>query len=113
MIEQLNYTLLSNNEENQLVKTAEDYKIFKQKFPDYEDTYLVLVGVLPDGNIVFIKAPISSLEFNANITYKFLFIVFLINCIIVIFIVRAIIGRFTMPLFKLINITKRISNFDF
>lgn len=113
MIEQLNYTLLSNNEENQLVKTAEDYKIFKQKFPDYEDTYLVLVGVLPDGNIVFIKAPISSLENNASITYKFLFIVFLINCIIVIFIVRAIIGRFTMPLFKLINITKRISNFDF
>jgi signal transduction histidine kinase len=113
LINQLNYSLLSNDANNELIKTTENYKIFKQKFPELEDTFLVLIGVLPDGNIVFIKATASALEQTASITNKFFLTMVLLDSILSVIVGRYFIAKLTKPLFELINITKRISNFDF
>ena len=113
LIDQLNYSMLSNDASIELIKTTEDYKIFKQQFPEFEETFLILLGVLPDGNIVFIKATASTLEQTASITNKFFLIMVAIDSIVSVIVGRYFIAKFTQPLFKLINITKRISNFDF
>ena len=113
LIDQLNYSMLSNDASIELIKNTEDYKIFKQKFPGFEETFLILLGILPDGNIVFIKATASTLEQTASITNKFFLIMVIIDSVISVIVGRYFIAKFTQPLFKLINITKRISNFDF
>ncbi|MBR5636433.1 MAG: hypothetical protein IKW81_05835, partial [Pseudobutyrivibrio sp.] len=113
LLNQLNYTLLSNDAGNQLIKSTDNYKMYKQKFPETNDTYLVLVGILPDGNFAFIKATAASLEKIASITNRFFLMMVLLDSFISVLIGRYFIAKFTKPLFKLINITKRISNFDF
>ena len=105
--------MLSNDENNVLITTTENYRIFEQYYPDFDDTFLVLQGVLPDNNIIFMKATSSSLKQTASITNRFLFFLVLIASILCVLLSRYFITQFTKPLFKLITITKRISNFDF
>ncbi|SDB08400.1 Signal transduction histidine kinase [Pseudobutyrivibrio sp. YE44] len=111
--EQLNYTLLANDNNSEAIEATGDYKIFEQKLPGVEDAYIILLGVLPDGNIVFIRSNSSALMQVAAFTNRFLLYIVIVGSLISIIIGKFVIAYFTRPLFELINITKRISNFDF
>ncbi len=111
--EQLNYIMFSKDENLELVKTTDNYKILKQNFAKVDDSFLILLGVLPDSNILFIRATTSSLNQIAFITTKFLLLMVLITGFFAVCIGRRMVNHLTKPLFDLISITKRISNFDF
>ncbi|MBQ7148700.1 MAG: two-component sensor histidine kinase [Pseudobutyrivibrio sp.] len=111
--EQLNYSLLGNDGTTKEIKAASDYRILSQNIPQVEDTFLILIGVLPDSNIVFIRSSLGSMEHTISITNKFFLMMVVIDSILCVLVGRYFIAKFTKPLFKLIDITKRISNFDF
>ena len=111
--EQLNYTLLSDDENSQVLESNDNYRIIRQQIPSIDDSFLILFGVMPDNNLIFMKANTSSMKNVAGITNKFLFWMVVLDSVVAVLIGRYFIGKFTEPLFSLINITKRISNFDF
>ncbi len=113
LLEQLNYSMLSNDQSIKIKKTTEDYKIFTQKFPGIKDTYLVLLGLLPDGNVIFIRTNMSTLEQATSITNRFCFFLAIFALAFCILLTLICITKATKPLFDIIDITKRISNFDF
>ncbi len=113
LTEQLNYTLLSNDNTSESIEATGDYKILEQDISEANASYIILLGVLPDGNIVFIRSNTSALIQVASFTNNFLLYVVAFASVMSVVIGRIFISYFTRPLFELINITKRISNFDF
>ncbi len=113
LLNQLNYSMFSNDESVKVIKQTADYEIFTQIFPGAADKYLVLLGLLPDGNIVFIRVTLAALEHTSSITNKFFIHMVLLTLIITAIVSSYVIGYFTKPLFNIIDITKRIANFDF
>ncbi len=111
--EQLNHTLLSDDGTTKLLKSTHNYRIVSQVIPSVDDSFLLLIGVLPDSNIVFIQATTSAMEESIHITNRFFLFMVVLDSVIAIFVGKFLISIFTRPLFDLISITKRISNFDF
>ena len=113
LLNQLNYSMFSNDESTEIVNATEEYEIFTQVYPGANDEYLVLLGVLPDGNIVFIRSPLAHMGHTTSITNRFFFWMAILSIIITALLSKVVITRFMQPLFDIIDITKRISNFDF
>ena len=113
LLNQLNYSLFSNDESVDVIKKTDSYEIFTQAFPGARDEYLVLLGSLPDGNIIFIRATLSSMEHITSITNNFFVHMVFLAIVITTILAHFVISRFTEPLINLIDITKKISNFDF
>ncbi|SFI00285.1 Signal transduction histidine kinase [Pseudobutyrivibrio sp. OR37] len=113
LLNQLNYAMFSNHESVDVIKRTDSYAIFTQQFPDLKEEYLVMLGVLPDGNILFVSATESSMNHVTGITNKFFFHMAMVAIVFTAIIGHIVMARFTSPLINLIDITKRISNFDF
>ena len=113
LLSQLNYSMFSNDESIDVIKATEDYEIFTQIFPGSQDEYIVLLGILPNGNLVFVRATLSAMEHTSSITNKFFLHMVLLAVVLTAILSQIVIKRFTRPLFNIIDITKRISNFDF
>ena len=113
LLNQLNYSMFSNDESIEVIKKTEQYNMFKQVFPETRAEYLVLLGLLPDGNIVFMRANISTLSHTSSVTNRFLFYMVILAVVLTAVLSHFVIAKFTQPLFDIIDLTKRISNFDF
>lgn len=113
LLEQLNYSMFSDDDSVEVVKQNNSYKIFTQSFPSITDDFLVLLGVLSDGNIIYMRVNLSAMAHTSAITNKFFIHMVIVAILITAIFSHFVIARFTQPLFNIINITKRISNFDF
>ena len=113
LLNQLNYSMFSNDESVHVINKNDEYEIFTQVYPGSSDDYLILMGLLPDGNIIFIRATLSAMEHTSSITNKFFIHMVFIAIILTTILSHFVIARFTRPLFNIIDITKRIANFDF
>ncbi len=113
LLNQLNYSLFSNDESIKVIKKSDNYEIFKQLYPGSTEDYIILLGLLPDGNIVFIRATLAAMEHTSSITNLFLIYMVILAVVFTALLSHFVIAKFTQPLFNIIDITKRISNFDF
>jgi len=113
LIEQLNYSMLSKDDSAKLIKQTDQYEILSTTFQHLESKFLILIGVLPDDNIVFMRVAYSTIVKLTRLTNKFFFALALLAVVVSILISRYVVSRFTKPLFGIIDLTKRISNFDF
>ncbi len=113
LTEQFNYALLSSDESMEEIKNESNYRVLRQDVPGVDDSFLILIGFLPDGNIVFIRASSVAVEQTAAIANRFFLVMVAIGSVISVIVGRYFIAKFTNPLFRLIDLTKRISNFDF
>ena len=113
LLNQLNYAMFLNNKSANALNETDSYKIFKQVFPGSKVEYLVLVGLLPDGNSIFLRVTESSMRHITGVMNKFFIHMVMWAVVFTAIIGFAVISRFTRPLINLIDITKRISNFDF
>lgn len=109
---QLLYTI-DNTENIEYIKNTENYKLLTITFPDLEENYLVLLGKLSDGNIVFVRANIGGIEQTASVANIFLIYICTIVVILAIISCHFIVKHFTKPLYEIIDVTKRINNFEF
>ncbi|MCR5579960.1 MAG: HAMP domain-containing histidine kinase [Pseudobutyrivibrio sp.] len=113
LLNQLNYAMFANDESMEVINSNEHYEIFRRVFPDSSDDYLVLLGLLSDGNIVFIRSNMTAMKHTSSITNLFFIHMVILALLFTGILSHIFINRFTKPLFNIINITKRISNFDF
>ncbi len=113
LLNQLNYSLFSNDDSVSLISKNDRYEIFTQIFPWSDDEYLVLMGSLPNGDIVFVRSTVSAMEHTTAIFNKFIIHMVIVALVITILMAQFAISKFTKPLINLIDITKKISNFNF
>ena len=113
LIEQLSYSMLSNDDSIKMLEQTDQYDIYTEKFPGSNDTYLVLMGFLPDENIVFLRTSYAGITRILGIINKFFLFMVVLALVISTIISHYVVRSFSKPLYGIIDITKRISNFDF
>ena len=113
LLDQLNYSMFSNENHTRTIKKTDTYEVFTLLYPDETSEFLVLRGLLPDGNFVFISSNISAMEHTSAITNVFFLHMVIWAVIFTAISSHIVISIFNRPLFNIIDITKRISNFDF
>ncbi len=115
------YTLISHfkntcavsKEAEQVLSGERDVVIFTQDYSQFGDNYLILVGRMQNGELIFIRSANGLMAEAASASNKFLIYTFILTILIAIFLSRVIVDIFTRPLFDLIDIAKSISNFNF
>ncbi len=95
-----------------LYKTDNAY-IVEAKDTKSEINFLMLVGVLDNNNIVYIRMPISSIKDSVKISNNFLYSLGIITVIISGIAILIISKKFTKPITELSNIANKMSNLDF
>ena len=80
---------------------------------DTEIKFMVLNGLLDNGNFVVLRLPISAIDESVQISNTFLYItgtcVIIISAIMIIFVSKS----FTRPILQLEEIAEKVSNLDF
>ncbi len=76
-------------------------------------TFLMLVGRLDNGDLSYIRMPISSITENVKISNQFLYIIGILTVVISGIAVLLISKKFTQPISELSNIANKMSNLDF
>jgi len=93
------------NEDNVVIIESKDYKS--------GINFLMLIGKLETGNVVYIRMPLSSIKDSVKISNNFLYYIALIIVIISGIAILVISKRFTKPISELSLIANKMSNLDF
>ena len=113
LLDQLDYSLNLEKKPKKILRETGDYSIFTQNYPNTNEDYMVLIGYLPDKSVVFIRATMDGIEQTADMANIFLIYTSVFAIILAIFISNYLVTNMTKPLFDIIGITKKISNFEF
>ncbi|MCR4693813.1 MAG: HAMP domain-containing histidine kinase [Pseudobutyrivibrio sp.] len=90
-----------------------NYNMYILSFPESNEDYLVLNGYLSSGEKIFIRECTEGASQAQKAANMFLLYSFALVIVVAIVLTTMMVRWFTQPLFELINITKKISNFDF
>ena len=99
------YTILEENDQ---------YKIQKTYDPQRESVYLESWGFFSDNSTAFImSAPLSSIGESVRLANQFLLYVGMIAVLIGALVIYLVAKQITMPIYKLSNLSERMSDLDF
>ena len=99
------YTILEENDQ---------YKIQKTYDPQRESMYLESWGFFSDNSTAFImSAPLSSIGESVRLSNQFLLYVGIIAAVVGGLIIYLVTKQITMPIYKLSNLSERMSDLDF
>ena len=99
------YTILEENDQ---------YKIQKTYDPQRESMYLESWGFFSDNSTAFImSAPLSSIGESVRLANQFLLYVGMIAVLIGALVIYLVAKQITMPIYKLSNLSERMSDLDF
>jgi len=87
--------------------------IFKSTDRRLNSEFINLVGILNNGDFVFISTPVIAIEESAAIANKFFFVTGLFTIITGLVIVFLFSGKFTKPILELNGIAQRMAKLDF
>jgi len=93
------------DEEDAVIIEAKDYKS--------GINFLMLIGKLDNGDIAYIRMPLSSIKDSVKISNNFLYSIAVITVIISGIAILIISKRFTQPISELSGIANKMSNLDF
>lgn len=102
-----------NIDNGKLLYSEENAYILEAK--DYSSgiNFLMLVGKIDGGDIVYIRMPISSIKDNVKVSNNFLYFIGTITVIISGIAMLIISKKFTKPIAELSTIANKMSNLDF
>ena len=104
---QMNILTAKNNfDKDNILEKNEKYIISEIKDDNINIKYIIFMANLDNGNKIFIRMPMASIEESVKISNKFLYII----AIIVLSIVST---RFSEPIEELEDIAKKMANLDF
>ncbi len=89
------------------------YVIQRQTDTRLDSEYLVLYGVLSDGNLVLMRTALASIQESVNISNQFLAYVGGLAIIISILVIMVVSKGITTPILELTNISKKMTELDF
>jgi len=97
----------------QQIKSTKDYTIYTIFDNRMASKYIDLIGILDNGNIVYIRSNFESMQESVKIANKFLAYVGIISVLIGTGIMFYISKKFTTPILQLAGIAKKMSDLDF
>ena len=106
-------TTRSNLEKNNILEKNEKYTISEIKDDNTNIKYIIFISNLDNGNKVFIRMPMASIEESVKISNKFLYIIAVFVIIFGGIVLSIVSTRFSEPIEELEDIAKRMSNLDF
>ncbi len=102
-----------NDEFYEVLKTSEDYNVFKSFDKDLDSYFLDLVGYSDENYLVFIRANYENIEESTAIASKFMAILGVVVIIVGSLIMFFISKSFTKPILDLSHIADSMSSLDF
>lgn len=106
-------TTRSNLEKNNILEKNEKYTISEIKDDNTNIKYIIFISNLDNGNKVFIRMPMASIEESVKISNKFLYIIAVFVIIFGGIILSIVSTRFSEPIEELEDIAMKMSNLDF
>ncbi len=114
MVQQLQYVMFDKDQSARLlIESNDDYTILRLTDKRLDEEYLVLWGMLADGNTVMIRVAIEGINESADLSNRFLLFSSIVGIIAGVFMGSILSRSITRPVFKLIDISERISKLDF
>lgn len=115
MVSQLLFLILGNGPDNEegLLETGSNYTLRKYHDDRLNSDFLVLWGVLKDGNFIMIRTGIESITESIGIFNKFLLFGAIFGLVVSFIVAMMLSKRISSPIIKLTEISNKMSNLDF
>ena len=111
---QMNLLTSKNSyEENNILEKNEKYTISEIKDDNINIKYIIFMAILDNGNRIFIRMPMASIEESVKISNKFLYIIAIFVIIFGGIVLSIVSTRFSEPIEELEDIAKKMANLDF
>lgn len=104
---------LFGSDEGTVVGSGDGYQIIKKTDTRLKSDYLILVGVLDNGDQILMRTALESIRESAEISNRFLLLVGVITIAISSIVGGFVARRITRPILQLTDISKRMVNLDF
>lgn len=101
------------NSKQGAIKSTGNYTIYKSYDQHIGSNYIDLFGTIENGNIVYLRTNLESMQESVVIANKFLAYVGIMSVIIGTLIMFYVSKRFTKPIHQLAGIAKKMSDLDF
>ncbi len=95
------------------VRTTEDYEILTTSVSRLNSEYLVLLGGLPNNELILMRTPLESIRESAALSNRLLLIVGLVMIGVSLVVGILLARRITRPIVQLTNISKKMVGLDF
>ena len=111
---QMNMLTSKNNfDKDNILEKNEKYTISEIKDDNINIKYIIFVANLDNGNRIFIRMPMASIEESVKISNKFLYIIAVFVIIFGGIVLSIVSTRFSEPIEELEDIAKKMANLDF
>ena len=111
---QMNMLTSKNNfDKDNILEKNEKYTISEIKDDNINIKYIIFVANLDNGNRIFIRMPMASIEESVKISNKFLYIIAIFVIIFGGIVLSIVSTRFSEPIEELEDIAKKMANLDF
>ncbi len=95
------------------IKSYDNYRILKVTDRRLLADYLVLIGILSDGNYIMIGTPMESISAAAKLSNQFFLYIGLLGAVVGVIVGIVITRRITEPVKNLTDISERMAKLDF
>jgi signal transduction histidine kinase len=99
--------------ETETVLTADDYVLQRQTDNRIQTEYLVLFGVLGDGNYIYMRTALESIRESAAVSNRFFLFVGILATFISVIVIILLSKTISRPIMELSGISERMSELDF
>ena len=111
---QMNMLTSKNNfDKDNILEKNEKYTISEIKDDNINIKYIIFMANLDNGNRIFIRMPMESIEESVKISNKFLYIIAVFVIIFGGIVLSIVSTRFSEPIEELEDIAKKMANLDF
>lgn len=97
----------------ELMEDKENYQLLKKVDKRLNSEYLILIGVLDSGDLVFMRTALESIRESAMISNRFLLIIGLITIGVSVLLGALVSRHITAPILQLVDISRRMVDLDF
>ncbi|MCI8293089.1 MAG: HAMP domain-containing protein [Hespellia sp.] len=109
----MGYLLGENQKSGRLLKSTEDYEIFRTTDPINETEYIEMWGYIDGEDLFIMRSPMASIRESAILANKFLIYMGCMAVVVSIILVRYFSKRITDPILELAELSKKMANLDF
>lgn len=105
--------ILFGSVHDEMLINRDDYQIMKKTDKRLNSEYLVLVGALDNGDLIFMRTALESIRESAMISNQFLLIIGALAILAALIVGFFVTRRITRPILQLTDISKRMVELDF
>ena len=105
--------ILFGSVHDEMLINRDDYQIMKKTDKRLNSEYLVLVGALDNGDLIFMRTALESIRESAMISNQFLLIIGALAILAALSVGFFVTRRITRPILQLTDISKRMVELDF